>query len=163
MVLGTIAGPFGVQGWIRVHSDTQPRSNILDYAVWQVESSEGWRALRVEDGRMHRQGIVARLEGCGDRDAAAAMAGARIAVFRHQLPALPAGEYYWTDLEGLRVRTTRGSELGHVERLFETGANDVLVVRGADRERLVPFVPERVVKEVDLEAGLIVVDWDPDF
>ncbi|HYW03837.1 MAG TPA: ribosome maturation factor RimM [Gammaproteobacteria bacterium] len=162
VVLGRVAGLFGVHGWVKVHSDTQPRENILEYPVWQLGDAGGWQARRLIEGRVHGKGIVAQLEGCDDRATAAALLGTRIAVGRDELPPLADGEYYWTDLEGLRVRTASGRELGTVDRLMETGANDVLVVRG-ERERLIPFLPDRVVTDVDLEAGVMVVDWDPDF
>ncbi|HYW92716.1 MAG TPA: ribosome maturation factor RimM [Gammaproteobacteria bacterium] len=162
VVLGRVAGLFGVRGWVKVHSDTRPRENILDYPVWQLGGSGRWRSLRLIEGRVQGKGIVAHLEGCDDRDAAVALTGARIAVGRGELPPLAEGEYYWADLEGLRVRTIAGRELGCVGRLMETGANDVLVVRG-ERERLIPFLPGRVVTEVDLDDGVMVVDWDPDF
>jgi 16S rRNA processing protein RimM len=104
---------------------------------------------------------VALLDECPDRNAAALLIGAQIAVRRDQLPATEAGEYYWADLVGLRVVTTGGVDLGRVSHLFETGANDVIVARG-DRERMIPYVREHVVR-VDMERGEIVVDWDPDF
>ena len=81
---------------------------------------------------------------------------------RDALPKPAPGELYWSDLEGLRVRTVEGRELGTVSHLFETGANDVIVVKG-DRERLIPFLRDSVVREVDLAAGTMIVDWDPDF
>jgi len=162
VTLGRISGLYGVRGWVRVFSHTDPREGIVRYSPWYLRLGGEWRPVRVAEGRRHGKGVVARLEGCDDRDQAARLMGAEIAVRREQLPPLPPGEYYWTDLEGLRVVTREGVELGTVARLMETGANDVLVVRG-ERERLIPYLPERVVLEVDLEGGLIRVDWDPDF
>ena len=107
--------------------------------------------------------VVAKLAGCNDRDAAEQLVGAEISIRRTQLPATTEpGEFYWTDLVGLRVQTVEGVDLGRIERLFETGANDVIVVQG-ERERLVPYVWEQVVRDVDLEAGVMHVDWDPEF
>jgi 16S rRNA processing protein RimM len=83
-------------------------------------------------------------------------------VHREQLPEAEEGHYYWTDLIGLRVELEDGTALGTIENLMATGANDVMVVKG-DRQRLVPFVREQYVKRVDLEHGVVVVDWDPDF
>jgi len=101
-----------------------------------------------------------RTGGC--REQAATLVGSQIFVSRDQLPATAEDEYYWSDLEGLEVKTTSGELLGRVEKLMETGANDVLVIRG-NREHLVPFVPGQYVKHVDLEGGMIEVDWDPEF
>jgi 16S rRNA processing protein RimM len=122
----------------------------------------GGQRFRVKEGRRHGKGIIAKLIGCDDRDRAAALVGQPVAVRRDQLPPPGADELYWADLEGLMVETLDGASLGRVSRLFETGANDVMVVDG-DRERLLPFVWDQVIKEVDFGSGVVRVDWDPDF
>lgn len=160
--LGWISGVFGVQGWVKVHSDTEPREEILEYGPWRLRQEDGaWREFRVMDGRRHGQTVVARLEGIEDRSEARALNGALIAVERKRLPPPGEGEYYWTDLEGLEVETLDGQRLGRVSKLFRTGANDVMVVEG-DRQRLVPFVLETFVRQVDFDAGVIRVDWNPE-
>ena len=106
--------------------------------------------------------LVATIPGVEDRDAADALRGAELFVPRAALPPPAAGEYYWVDLEGLRVVNTQGADFGVVSHLFSTGANDVLVARG-DRERMIPFVTPDYVVSVDFEAGLVTVDWDPEF
>jgi 16S rRNA processing protein RimM len=103
-----------------------------------------------------------QLAGYDDRDAAAVLSGTEIGVYRSQLPAPDTDEYYWSDLVGLQVLTTQDKLLGVVDHLIETGANDVLVIHG-ERECLVPFIRHQVIKSVDLDAGVIRVDWDPDF
>lgn len=160
--LGHISGVFGVRGWVKVHSDTEPRDNILSYSPWYLRRGDRWEARKLLDGHSQGKGLVARVQGCDDRDQAAALMGTLIAVPRKQLPALEQDEFYWSDLEGLRVVTTQGVELGQVSHLFSTGANDVLVVKG-EHERLLPYVWDQVILGVDLEAGLIRVDWDPEF
>jgi 16S rRNA processing protein RimM len=160
--VGRISGLYGVQGWLRVFSFTEPRENIITYQPWYLNRAGEWRTVQVQAGRRQGKGVVAKLEGCNDRDSAAALIGNDIAICRNQLPTADTGEYYWADLVGLRVRTVEGVELGTVDHLMETGANDVLVVRG-DRERLIPFVRGPVIREVDLERGCIEVDWDPQF
>lgn len=162
MILGRIAGVFGVRGQVKVFSHTEPREGIADYSPWWLEVAGERRAYRVLEVRRHGQGVVASLEGVGDRDQAAALVGAEISVNRADLPPTGQDEVYWTDLEGLRVETLDGRELGTVSHLFETGANDVMVVVG-DRERLIPYLPDKVVHGVDLEAGVVRVDWDPEF
>lgn len=160
--MGHVAGVYGVRGWIKVISDAEPRERLLDYSPWLLKVGNEWKAYMPLDGSLHGKGLVARLEGVGDREQAEALRGARIAVERTQLEPLPAGEYYWADLLGLRVVTNEGTELGRVIRLLETGANDVLVVQG-ERERLIPFLRPQVVSAIDLTAGTLVVDWDPEF
>ena len=163
VTLGRISGVHGIQGWVRVHSDTSPRENIVDYSPWHLVR-EGRRELwKVKSGRRQGKAVVAKLEGCNDRDAAEELVGALISIPRSALPDTTVpGEYYWADLVGLRVETVDGVELGRIEQLFETGSNDVIVVQG-DKERLVPYIWEQVVREVDLEAGVMRVDWDPEF
>lgn len=141
-----------------------PRDEILGYADWYLRrGDEPWRPIRMLEGRPQGKGIVARLEGVNDRDAAHALIDTDIAIDRDALPPPEPGTYYWADLEGTQVVTIDGVALGTLDHLFETGANDVMVVRGEDRERLIPFVVDQVVKEVDLGARLVRVDWDPDF
>lgn len=159
--MGRVSGVYGVRGWVRVHSFTEPRENILAYSPWRLRSGEAQMTARVRAGRGHGQGVIAALDIADDRDQAGALVGAEIRVARTQLPPPEPGRYYRVDLLGLRVVSARGETLGHVEHLLETGANDVMVVRG-ERERLVPFI-DSVVLEVSLDAGLIRVDWDPEF
>lgn len=143
-------------------SATAPREGIVDYNPWLLKLGDEWKSFEVESGRRHGKTVVVKLAGIDDRDQAALLCNAEIAVRREQLPAAKADEIYWADLEGLAVRTVDGVELGRIEHLIETGANDVLVVKG-ERERLIPFVREQVVKSVDLETGTVTVDWDPEF
>lgn len=149
----------GVRGWVRVFSYTRPRAGILSYARWWLKRGEKWQMLQVVAGRTHGKGLLAALEGIADRDGARALIGADIAVEREDLPALPSGQYYWCDLVGLEVVTTAGVILGRVASLAETGAHDVLVVRG-DQEYLIPLVFGTYIKDVDLAKGAIRVDWE---
>ena len=162
VVLGRVSGLFGVEGWVRVFSHTEPREGIVHYRPLFLKRQGEWREFRIEAGRAHGAGVVLKFAGCDDRDQAAALIQSDIAVRRIQLPPPKPGEYYWADLEGLRVVTLEGVELGVVSHLLATGANDVLVVKG-EQERLLPFVQGPVVVEVDLERRLLRVDWDPDF
>lgn len=162
VVLGRISGLFGVRGWLKIFSDTVPREGIVEYNLWQVRVRDEWRSMQVEAGQRHGKNVVVKLAGVDDREAATSLMGAEIAVNRADLPTPAAGEYYWADLEGLAVRTESGIKLGTVDHLVATGANDVLVVKG-ERERLIPFIKEQVVKAVDLEQQVLVVDWDPEF
>ena len=162
VVLGRLSGLYGVQGWLKVYSDTEPREGIIKYPRWGVKQQGSWREIRVEQGRRHGKGVVVKLKGIDDRDAAAKLLNAEVAVDRNELPEIAPGEYYWTDLEGLTVVCLDGTEIGKVDHLVETGANDVLVVKG-DRERLIPYIPEQVIKRIDLDRGEIQVDWDPEF
>ncbi len=161
IVVGRITGAHGIRGWVRVTSFTDPVDNLLGYRPWLVRQTDAWQPLEVVEVRRRGQKFVARIEGCDDRDQAEAWAGCDIGVPAEQLPEPEEDEYYWFELEGLAVKTATGTDLGTVERIFATGANDVLVVRGNDRERLLPFVAA-VVLEVDRVRRVITVDWDPE-
>lgn len=164
VTLGRISGLYGVRGWVKVFSYTEPREALLDYKEWLVGGPEGWAPIAVAEARTHGQGLVARLAGSEDRDAAAAYVGADVAVPRERLPETEQGEYYWADLEGLEVRHRDGRVLGRVSRMFATGAHDVMEIRpeAQDGEILVPFVTGEVVLDVDLDNGVIDVDWEWD-
>ena len=161
VILGHVSGLFGVKGWFKVHSYTEPRDAILTYRNWLLERDGDWQPVRIEEGKRHSKTVVARLEGVTDRDAAAAYVGAGIGIFREEMPELKSGEYYWTDLEGMEVVSISGRKLGKVNYLLATGANDVLVVQG-DQEILIPFVRNEVIKDVDIAKGVISVDWEWD-
>lgn len=159
--IGRITGLFGVQGWVKVFSHARPRAEIVDYSPWLVNVEGDWREFAVEDGRAQGKGVVAKLAGVDDRDQASRLIGADIAIRFSQLPPPSKGEYYWAQLVGLEVVNLAGERLGKVDSLFETGANDVIVVRNG-RERWLPATSQ-VIREVDLEAGVMRVDWDADF
>ncbi len=167
-VIGRITSVFGVKGWLKVYSYTDPREGILNYRNWTLDLDGKRIPAKLEDGRRQGQGIVVRLKGIDDRDVARTYCGANVLVPTAELPELPSGEYYWFQLEGLEVVTVDGVCLGKVHHLMETGSNDVLVVRGTagsvdQRERLIPYLPDQVVQDVDLAAQRMVVDWDPEF
>jgi len=160
--LGNINGVFGIQGWVKVFSHTSPRIQVTDYRRWLLKHNGQEREYRVLRGRVQGKAIVAQLEGVDDRNQSEALVGATIYVHQDQLEKLGEGEYYWSELVGLQVYTQEGVDLGKVDWLFETGNNDVMVVAG-DKERFIPYIKDNFVKVIDLNAGKIIVDWDPDF
>lgn len=179
IVLGQINGLFGVRGWLKVFSHTAPRDGILAYPKWLIGRKGEWQHVEVLDGRPQGKGIIVRLAGVDSREQAAEWIGAEIAIARDALPKPRDGSVYWADLVGLKVVNTEGVDFGQVDYLFETGANDVLVVRG-ERERLIPWIStatsaalenaevlpatvDPVIVSVDLEQRLLTVDWDADF
>jgi len=167
-VIGQVTSVFGVKGWLKIYSYTDPRDGILNYRDWTLVLDGKRIPVKLEGGRRQGQGIVVKLKGIDDRDLARSYGGAEIRVPTSELPELPEGEFYWHQLEGLNVVTVEGECLGKVHHLMETGANDVLVVRATadsidQRERLIPYLPDQVVTGVDLQSSQMVVDWDPEF
>ena len=161
VILGRISGLFGVRGWVKVYSYTDPREAVLNYDRWLLSGKDGWREATVAEGKRHGKTVIVRIEGYDDRDEAAGLIGTEIGVPRDTLPETQDDQYYWSDLEGLQVVNREGSVLGKVDYLLETGANDVMVVKG-EQERLIPFVIDKVVLGVDLAKGEISVDWEWD-
>ena len=161
LILGRISGLFGVRGWVKVYSYTDPREAVLNYDRWLLSGKDGWREATVAEGKRHGKTVIVRIEGYDDRDEAAGLIGTEIGVPRDTLPEAEGDQYYWSDLEGLQVVNREGSVLGKVDYLLETGANDVMVVKG-EQERLIPFVIDKVVLGVDLAKGEISVDWEWD-
>ena len=162
VVIGRISGLYGVRGWCKVYSWTEPRENILKYTPWYIKQDGEWVAHKLAAGKRHGKSVIAQLMHCDDRDTAAGYVDAMIAVKREQLPPAEEGEFYWSDLIGLTVETLQGEALGEIASMMETGADDVMVLTG-ERERLIPFVIDQIVREVDLDSGRLVVDWSPDY
>ena len=162
VIVGEVAGAFGIKGWVKIFSHTDPQINILDYSPWMLTDSNGSREYKVLSGSAHVNCIVARLEGIDDRDQALKLKSSKITVPRDRFPPLESGQYYWADLIGLKVINVEGVGLGIIVEMKTTGANDVIVAK-AERERLIPFVMDRFVKEVNLIEGKMLVDWDAEF
>lgn len=163
ILLGRVHGAFGVRGELKLESFTDPAPRIFHYQPWTLRDARGGeRELDGARGRASAKGLVATFPGVDDRDSAEALRGAEVWVARAALPPPAPGEYYWVDLEGLRVVNVDGSDFGTVSHLFSTGVNDVLVARG-ERERMIPFRQPDYVVSVDFGAGVVTVDWDPDF
>ncbi len=158
IVVGRFGPPFGVKGWLNVISYTDPVTNLGGYRPWFVERNGEWMQLTVDQLKPHRNGFVAQVDGVDDRDVALRYSGKSIGVQESTLPETDEDEFYWKDLIGLTVEDQAGTVLGEVSGLMETGANDVIVVRGGSGEVLIPFL-RHVVMSVDLERRRIVVDW----
>ena len=162
VAVGRIVGIYGVRGWVKVVSYTDPRNNIFEYKPWYLDLGEEPQQVALQAGRPQGKGLVAQLADIEDRDAAAKLIDAEILVPRSEFGEPKQGQYFWNDLIGMRVTTLEGEDLGVVESLLATGANDVLVVQG-DRRRLIPFVMDEAIRQVDLEQRTISVDWDSEF
>ncbi len=168
IVVGRFTSPYGIKGWLKLLSHTEPMENIAEYEPIWVSDGNAWKPLLLDKVQFHGKGLVAKIAGCDDRTQAEQYIGREIAIKPEQLPALPGGEYYWSQLEGLSVYNREGLFLGNIDHMLETGANDVIVVKPAtgsidERERLIPYVPEHHVLSVSLADRRVVVDWDADF
>lgn len=161
VIMGHIVAPYGVKGWVKVLPSTELIDSLLDYKTWQIGKDSDWRAIKLKSGKVHNDVLVVKLEGVNDRDAAFACKGQQVAVPRGSLPTLDGTEFYWSDLIGLAVKNQQGVDFGKIADVLETGANDVIVVKG-EVDRLIPFTDQAVVT-VDLKKQMMLVDWDEDF
>lgn len=167
LVAGKITGCYGIKGWVKVHSYTDPPENFLGFGNWLLKRRGVQEPIEFDAGRRHGKGLVAHIAGVDDRTQAESYRGLEVLVYADQLPELEEEDYYWHQLQGLQVWCREGDGqvlLGTVDYLIDTGANDVLVVKACegsidDRERLIPYLPEQVVTRVDLERSRIEVDW----
>jgi len=181
-VVGKISGYYGVKGWVKIYSYTDPKENITKYSSLKIKnersSQKQWQNIKLDAGKLHGKGVIAHFFGFDSREASAQLIDSELAVYRSDFKRSAKNEYYWADLIGLKVINMQALEFGLVERLMETSANDVLVIKTLndtkdsseqkekDKEQkniLIPFVMEHYVKNIDLVAGVITVDWQPDW
>lgn len=162
VVIGRITGTYGVRGWLRVASYTDPPGNLAGYRDWLLGPDGDVRRYTVISVRPQGKAFVAELQGIGSPELARTLVGLDVAVMRSWLADLSGDRFYWCDLIGLQVRKVDGEELGLVSQLIATGAHDVMVVEGASR-MLIPFVMGTVVQNVSLKDGSITVDWEPGY
>lgn len=160
IVVGKIGAPQGIRGEVKITSFTEQAEDIFDYSPWFARKKNQWIEVVTENTARQGKYLVVKLVGCDNRDAAQQWTNCDIAIKREQLPELSEGQYYWSDLEGLEVQSVAGAVFGKIDEVMETGANPVLVVAGEQRV-LIPYLPH-VVKEVNLAANKMIVDWDAD-
>ncbi len=169
IVVGKLGATYGIRGWLKVHSFTDNAENIFQYSPWFLNQNGSLVEYKVESWKRHNKGYVCKLEGVDVREDAHLLTNFEISVNAASLPELSEDEFYWRELFGMQVVTTKGYNLGEVTDMLETGSNDVLVVKAnlkdafGKKERLIPFLEEQVIINVDREAQRIEVDWDPGF
>ncbi len=171
IIVGQVSGVFGVHGWVKVFSHTEPRENILSYNPWLIKRNNQWQPIKLVKGRKQAKTLVAQLETVADREQAHSLIGCDIGIKPEQLRKLDDNDFYWRDLQGLEVINLEGISLGKIDYMMATGANDVMVVRltpelkasSGEKELLIPYLMDEVVKKVDLEQATITLDWSQDF
>jgi len=159
--IGRLGAPFGVQGWQHIHSYTSPSENILQYSHWYIWQQGNWEPIKVVASKNHGAKVLVQLQGIEDRTQAARLVNAEIAIERQQLAALTPEEFYWTDLEGLQVKTITGETLGHIFSLYRNAGTDVMIVKSADKERHIPFLLHDTIVSVNFDTQEVITNWDP--
>jgi len=178
LLVARVTSVFGVKGWVNVFSYTDPPENVLSYKTWLLCPSEGngqdvrdyipnrseCRQVKLTEGRRHGKRIIVQLDGNNHREQAGEFVQHDVFIQRSELPELD-DDVYWIELEGLEVINLQGHRVGKIIKIFETGANDVMVVAAEgdqEEEVLIPYVEDHYVIEVDLKQKCITVDWPID-
>ena len=160
--LGKVSGAFGIKGWLKIYANTDDKISILSYQPWYIEKNGSLHTVKLATGKPHGKTIVALFEGINDRNEAETWIGCDIYIPTEQLPKLKGNQFYWSDLVGLEVVNLDDEKFGVIDHMLETGANDIVVVKG-DVQRLIPFIMHDVIKTVDVDGGQMIVDWDSDY
>lgn len=155
MIVGRFGKAHGIKGFIHLYSFTEPVDNILKLLPWYVTINGKKQLITIEKSTVGNKSIIVKIDGCNDRTKAETYNNLFVHIEREQLPPLKNDEYYWADLEGLKVVTKEGLNLGTVQYVFATGANDVLAVN----KHFIPYI-KNVILKVDLEQKTITVDWE---
>ena len=161
LLVGKINSFFGVQGWVKIFSYTEPRKNILEYQPWYFIDNGTYKAIEMTTGREQSKTIVAHVKGIDNRDQAGQLIGKDLYIDKDQLPELSDNEHYWHELNEFRVINKNGIDLGVVNYLVDTGSNNVLVTKG-EKEHWIPYIEPYLVL-VDKKNRVITVDWDENF
>lgn len=169
IILGKLGSTYGVKGWMRITAYTESVEGIFNYSPWLIHEQGQWREIKVTQWRFQGKTVIAHLDSIDDMDSAQRLTNCEIAIYPNQMTSLPEDEFYWRDLIGCEVTNIAGYNMGKVDQIVETGSNDVLLVKANAKdafgkgERMIPFVTEQFIKQVNTSAKQIIVDWDPDF
>lgn len=161
ILIGKVSGCFGVKGWLKIFSYSSPRDNITSYKSWIIDGRVFESVTSKKQGKL----IVAKLDGIDDKDTALLMIGQKIEIDTQQLAQLDNDQFYWRDLIGVEVTNTSGIKFGKLQSILETGAHDVIFIKGAEksqRERVIPYLMGDTIVEVDLKQNTMLVDWHED-
>ena len=162
IIIGRVSSLCGLRGGIKVISYTRPQDNLFTYHPWLLGNNGGWQEHRLQRYESRGRQRIAFLIGIDNRDSAATLVNLDIAIYRHQLPVLPAEESYWCDLLGMQVRNQDGLSLGTIVDILETGCNGVLVISGEERI-LLPLIKGDIITRVDQDARIMHVQWSPGY
>ena len=156
--LGFVGAPYGVRGWVKLRSHTDPPERLLEHRSLMLGRDSVWQNYRIEASGRSGGALTVKLAGVEDRDQAQALRGAQICVPRSELPPRNDRDFNRADLIGCEVVNLEGTGLGRVQNFMETPAQVLMVVRGS-KDILIPAVPQ-YLRRVDLQSRRVVVDWD---
>lgn len=166
IIIGKFGKTFGLHGYLKTHSFTNPSTNILNYSPWFISKDKiTWTEITEHQIKEHGEIFICKLPNISTPEQATQYVNYFIAINESQLPKITANdEYYWNDLLGCKVYNTKNILLGTIDDIFATVSNDVLVIQdeSLNKQHLVPFLKNTILK-VNLSQQTIVVDWDENF
>jgi 16S rRNA processing protein RimM len=157
LLLGKAVKVWGLNGQVKVRAYADSPELAASLGAVLLRGTDGnLTEYRIDAIRTDRTAWVVKLSGVDTPEEARRLVGRDVLIRRSAAPAPPEGSFYHADLVGLRVVTEEGRELGRVVEIWETGANDVYLVRGERGEWLLPATRE-VVRGIDLAAEIMLV------
>lgn len=158
VIIGKIVGAHGLKGTSKIQSYAESLEIFKSGTALLVSSPDGSEnRFEIDWVKPHSRGALLALREVTGRDQAESLIGSELYIEKTQLPKLEAGTYYWFDLIGIEVYTSDDRYIGSIASIIETGANDVYVVKDADKEILVPAL-ESVVHSIDIESKIMRVE-----
>jgi 16S rRNA processing protein RimM len=154
--LGVILGAHGIKGEVKIKTFTHDPLAIAAYGA--LCDAHG-KPFRLTAPRIAKGGVIAAIEGVSDRTAAEALTGTELFVARAVLPEPKANEFYHADLIGLEARLKTGDRLGRIAAVHNFGAGDILEIAGGSTASLMVPFRRAAVPRLDLDAGVIEIDW----
>lgn len=148
ILIGKVAKPHGVRGEVKIYPFSGQPENFSAYrsiCITGGDSKQDKLPVEIEKSRAQGKYALLKLAGCSTREDAERLTGSEVWLARSELPELDSTEYYWLELEGKRVISEDGLELGTITAIFETGAHDILQVESNSGEYLIPFHEDFVV------------------
>lgn len=168
LTIGKFGSPYGIRGWVKILSFTEIPEYIFHYKPWLVRKTNLLEIIKLNNWKKNNKTTIAKIDGINDRTQAELIKNQKIFINNHSLPKLTKGNYYWKDIIGCTVININNYIFGNVKKLIETGSNDVLVVRSnckdfAIKERFIPFIEQKIIKNINISNKIIKVDWNPNF
>ena len=162
IIIGKFGSAHGINGFVKIHSFTEPADNILNYQPWLVKQGKNWVSKTFDKVEKRNKFYIAKMEDCQDRNDAEKYVNCEIATHKDHLPKLNESEFYWHELIDMTVINKEQITLGKVTQVLQTGSNDVLIIDG-EKRHLIPFLLENFIIKIDRKKSEITVDWDIDF
>jgi len=155
--VGKICATHGIRGHLKLHSYSGNIESLQFSETVTLKGKDGTlKELGLKTVSPHAGGFIIALDGLNGINLVQPLVGSELCLRREQLPETAEGEYYWRDLIGITVITDQGMVLGPIADIFETGSSDIYVVRGSNKEYLIPAIAD-VISEIDIKGNRMII------